>query len=251
MTQRFKGKAALVTGASRGIGFAIARRLVADGARVCLTARKEEALDAAVGELGGPANAIAVAGRADDPAHQATAVRRTVETFGGVDLLVNNTGINPAYGPLLELDLAAARKTFEVNCLAAISWVQQTHRAWMSEHGGAIVNVSSLSASQAAPGMGFYGATKAMLNRITQQLAAELGPGIRVNAVVPGLVKTRFAEVLYQDKEDTLVGAYPLKRLGVPEDIGDTVSFLLSGEASWLTGQLVVVDGGVSLAGAG
>ncbi|GGM97905.1 SDR family oxidoreductase [Streptomyces fuscichromogenes] len=251
MTQRFMGKAALVTGASRGIGFAIARRLVADGARVCLTARKEEALDAAVSELGGPANAIAVAGRADDPAHQADAVRRTVEAFGGVDLLVNNAGTNPAYGPLLELDLAAARKTFEVNCLAAISWVQRVHRAWMGEHGGAIVNVSSLSASQSAPGMGFYGATKAMLNRVTQQLATELGPGIRVNAVAPGLVKTRFAEVLYRDKEDAVVEAYPLKRLGVPEDIGDTVSFLLSSDASWLTGQLVVVDGGVSLAGAG
>ncbi|MFE6822203.1 SDR family oxidoreductase [Streptomyces sp. NPDC057690] len=249
MTQRFKGKTALVTGASRGIGFSIARRLVADGARVCLTARKRDALDAAVTELGGTANAIAVAGRADDSEHQAIAVRRAVEEFGGVDLLVNNTGINPAYGPLLELDPAAARKTFEVNCLAAISWVQQAHRAWMGEHGGAIVNVSSLSATQPAPGMGFYGATKAMLNRITQQLATELGPAVRVNAVAPGLVKTRFAQVLYQDNEDALVEAYPLRRLGVPEDIGDTVAFLLSDEASWMTGQLVVIDGGVSLAG--
>ncbi|MEU9272977.1 SDR family oxidoreductase [Streptomyces sp. NPDC048251] len=251
MTHLFDGKTAIVTGASRGIGFAIARRLVSEGARVCLTARNQTTLDEAVTALGGPANAIAVAGRADDAAHQAAAVQRAIEQFGGLDLLVNNAGINPAYGPLLDLDLGAARKAFDVNCLAAISWVQQAHRAWMGEHGGAIVNVSSLSATQPAPGMGFYGATKAMLNRITQQLATELGPGVRVNAVVPGLVKTRFAEVLYAGKEDQIAEPYPLKRLGVPEDIGDAVAFLLSGEAAWLTGQLIVVDGGISLVGGG
>ncbi|PAK25678.1 3-oxoacyl-ACP reductase [Streptomyces sp. alain-838] len=251
MTQRFKGKTAIVTGASRGIGFAVAQRLVSEGARVCLTARKPEALDEAVTALGGPGNAIAVAGRADDVTHQAATVLRAVDEFGGLDLLVNNVGINPAYGPLMDLDLGAARKTFEVNCLATLSWVQQAHRAWMGEHGGAVVNVSSLSSTQPAPGMGFYGATKAMLNRITQQLATELGPGVRINAVLPGLVKTRFAEVLYRDNEDELVRPYPLKRLGVPEDVGDAVAFLLSEEASWLTGQLIVVDGGISLTGQG
>lgn len=251
MSERFHGKVAIITGASRGIGFATARRLVADGARVCLTGRNDEALDEAVSALGGQSTAIGVAGRADDVAHQEATVKRAIAEFGSVDLLVNNAGINPSYSTLLDLDLNAARKTFEVNCLAAISWVQQAHRAWMGKHGGAIVNVSSVSASQPAPGMGFYGGTKAMLNRLTQQLAFELGPHTRVNAVVPGLVKTRFAEVLYDGNEEELVQPYPLKRLGVPEDIGDVVAFLLSTEAAWMTGQLVAVDGGSSLTGGG
>lgn len=244
---RFEGKAALVTGASRGIGLAIAQRLVAEGARVCLTGRRQEALEEAVAGLDGM-HAIAVAGRADDAEHQDTAVRRTIEEFGGLDLLVNNVGINPAYGPLMDLDLAAARKAVEVNCLAPISWTQQAYRAGMAERGGAIVNVSSVSGTHPAPGMGLYGATKAMLNRITQQLAVELAPGVRVNAVVPAVVKTRFAGALYEGNEDEVAEGYPLKRLGVPDDIGSAVIFLLSDDAAWVTGQLVVIDGGVTLA---
>jgi len=244
---RFAGKTAIVTGASRGIGLAIAERLVADGARVVITARKKEALDEAVAHLGGPGVALGVAGRADDADHQADAVRQSIETFGSIDLLVNNTGINPVYGPLVDLDLDAARKIVEVNCIAAVSWVQQVHRAWMKDHGGAIVNVSSLSSVRTAPGIGFYGASKAMLNSLTELMAVELGPDIRVNGVAPAVVKTRFATKLYEGREDAVVAAYPLKRLGVPEDIGSVVAFLLSDDAAWLTGQTVVVDGGVSL----
>ncbi|MEV0974891.1 SDR family oxidoreductase [Microtetraspora glauca] len=249
MTRRFEGKTAIVTGASRGIGFAIAERLVAEGARVCVTARKQEALDEAVKALGGPGHAIASAGRSDDVEHQEQTVRRTLETFGSVDMLVNNTGINPVYGPMVELDLAAARKIFEVNCLAALSWIQQAHRAWMGEHGGAVVNVSSVAGVKPAPGIGFYGATKAMLTYITQDLAVELAPGVRVNAVAPAVVKTRFAAALYEGREEQVASEYPLKRLGVPEDIGGVTAFLLSEEAAWLTGQVVVVDGGLTLTG--
>jgi len=223
--------------------------LVADGARVCVTARKQEALDDAVTALGGPEHAIAVAGRADDLAHQADAIKATIETFGSIDLLVNNTGISPAYGPLIDLDLEAARKIFEVNCLAALSWVQQAHRAWMGEHGGAVVNISSVAALRAAPGIGFYGASKAMLSHLTQELAVELGPGIRVNAVAPAVVKTRFATALYEGREDEVAATYPLKRLGVPEDVGSVVAFLLSQDAAWVTGQIIVIDGGVTLTG--
>ena len=249
MGNRFEGKAAVVTGASRGIGLAIAERLVADGARVCVTARKQEALDDAVTALGGPEHAIAVAGRADDIAHQADAINATIEAFGSIDLLVNNTGISPAYGPLIELDLEAARKIFEVNCLAALSWVQQAHRAWMGEHGGAVVNISSVAGLRAAPGIAFYGASKAMLSHLTQELAVELGPGIRVNAVAPAVVKTRFATALYEGREDEVAATYPLKRLGVPEDVGSVVAFLLSQDAAWVTGQIIVIDGGVTLTG--
>jgi NAD(P)-dependent dehydrogenase (short-subunit alcohol dehydrogenase family) len=247
LSARFAGKTAIVTGASRGIGLAIAQRLVDDGARVVITARKKDALDAAVEQLGGARQALAVAGRADDPEHQDDAVKQAIATFGSLDFLVNNTGINPVYGPLVELDLAAARKVVEVNCIAAVSWVQQAHRAWMGEHGGAIVNVSSLSSVRTAPGIGFYGATKAMLNSLTELLAVELGQGVRVNGVAPAVVKTRFAAALYEGREDEASRAYPLGRLGVPEDIGSVVAFLLSADAAWITGQTVVIDGGVSL----
>ncbi|MGC3863916.1 SDR family oxidoreductase [Micromonospora chersina] len=247
-SRRFAGRTAIVTGASRGIGLAVAERLVADGARVVVTARKREALDQAVARLGAE-HAIGVAGHADDPDHQAEVVTRAVDTFGSADFLVNNTGINPAYGPLVELDLAAARKVFEVNCLAALSWVQQVHRAWMAEHGGALVNVSSVAGIRPAAGIGFYGASKAMLTHLTQQLAVELGPDVRVNAVAPAVVKTAFATALYEGREEQVAAAYPLKRLGVPTDVGGAVAFLLSEDAAWITGQLLVVDGGLTLTG--
>ncbi len=247
--KRFEGKVAIVTGASRGIGLGIAERLVAEGAKVTITARKPEALEEAAKSLGGPDVALAVAGKGDDPEHQADAIRQTIDTFGSLDLLVNNTGINPVYGPMVELDLAAARKIFEVNCLSALSWTQHAHKAWMGEHGGSIVNVSSVGGLKPAPGIGFYGASKAMLNHITQELAVELGPDIRVNAVAPAVVKTKFATALYEGKEEEVASTYPLKRLGVPEDIGSVVAFLLSDDAAWLTGQIVVIDGGLTLTG--
>ncbi len=251
MTIRLEGKAALVTGASRGIGLGVAERLVAEGAKVCITARKQDALDQAAERLGGRDHAIAVAGRSDDVEHQADAVRQTLAAFGSLDLLVNNTGINPVYGPLVELDLGAARKIFEVNCLAALSWVQQAHQAWMGDHGGSVVNVSSVAGVQPAPGIAFYGASKAMLSHLTRDLAVELGPGIRVNAVAPAVVKTKFATALYEGREGEVAAAYPLKRLGTPSDIGSVVAFLLSEDAGWLTGQVIVVDGGVTLTGGG
>lgn len=246
---RFEGKTAIVTGASRGIGLAIAQRLVDDGARVVVTGRKEAALVEAVETLGGPEVALGVAGHADDADHQAEVVERAVATFGGADLLVNNTGINPVYGPLMDIDLDAARKIVDVNCIAAVSWVQHAHRAWMAEHGGAVVNVASVAGRRPAPGIAFYGASKAMLIHLTEELAVELGPDIRVNAVAPAVVKTRFATALYDGREEEVAAAYPLKRLGVPDDICSVVAFLLSADAGWMTGQTLVVDGGVLLGG--
>src|SRR5205823_3468591 len=136
---------AIVTGASRGIGLGIAQRLVDEGAKVVITARKQAALDAAVETLGGSECALAVAGRSDDVAHQAETVKRAIDTFGSADLLVNNTGITPVVGPMVELPLDAARKIVEVNCFAALSWVQQVHQAWVKEHGGAVVNVNAVA----------------------------------------------------------------------------------------------------------
>lgn len=246
---RFAGKTAIVTGASRGIGLGIAERLVRDGARVVITGRNKEALDEAVEFLGGPAHALAVDGKANDADHQDDTVRQAIESFGGVDFLVNNAGINPTYGPMVELDLDSARRVVEVNCLASLSWVQKVHGAWMKEHGGAVVNISSVTSVRPAPNIGWYGATKAMLNSITELLAVELGPDIRVNGVAPAVVKTKFATALYEGREELVSQAYPLKRLGIPQDIGSVVAFLLSDDAGWMTGQTVVVDGGVTLTG--
>ena len=247
--QGLAGKVAIVTGASRGIGFGIAQRLVEEGAKVCLTARKPESREEAGGALGGERSAIGVAGKADDPAHRAEAVRRTIETFGSVDLLVNNAGINPVAGPLIDFDLGAARKTVEVNALGALAWTQAAYRAWMQEHGGAVVNISSVSGVKPAPMIGLYGASKAMLISLTETLAVELGPSIRVNAVAPAIVKTSFATALYEGREAEVAAQYPMRRLGVPEDVAGAVTFLLSDEAAWVTGQTLTLDGGVTLTG--
>jgi 3-oxoacyl-[acyl-carrier protein] reductase len=249
MSKRFAGKTAIITGASRGIGLAIAERLVTDGARVVITARRQETLAEAVAHLGGPEVALAVAGKADDSQHQEAAVQSAIEAFGSVDMLVNNTGINPAYGPIMDLDLGAARKVVEVNCIAALSWTQHVYRAWMKEHGGAVVNISSVSGVRPAPGIGFYGASKAMLASLTELMALELAPDIRVNAVAPAVVKTKFATALYEGREAEVSATYPLQRLGEPDDVSSAVAFLLSEEASWITGQLVVLDGGLTLSG--
>ncbi|WP_328462248.1 SDR family oxidoreductase [Actinoplanes sp. NBC_00393] len=240
---------AIVTGASRGIGFAIAQRLIAQGARVAVTGRDADALAAAVKELGGPEVAVGVAGKGDDPAHRAAVVDTVRETFGPVTTLINNIGINPAYGPLATLDLNAARKMADVNLIGTLGWVQEALRGGLASSGGSIVNISSVSGVRPAPGIAFYGTTKAALIHLTEELAIELAPKIRVNAVAPAVVKTRFATALYEGREAEVAATYPLKRLGVPEDVSATVAFLCSPEAGWITGQTIVIDGGVTLTG--
>jgi NAD(P)-dependent dehydrogenase (short-subunit alcohol dehydrogenase family) len=249
MTQ-LAGHVAIVTGASRGIGFAIAQRFVAEGAKVCITGRDAGALDTAVKDLGGPDVAIGVAGKGDDADHRAEVVDTVLGAFGPVTLLVNNIGINPAYGPLGTLDLGAARKMLDVNLLGTLGWVQEALRGGLTE-GGSIVNISSISGVRPAPGIGFYGVTKAALIHLTEELAVELAPKVRVNAVAPAVVKTRFATALYEGREEEVAARYPLKRLGIPEDVAGTVAFLCSRDAEWITGQTIVIDGGITLTGAG
>jgi NAD(P)-dependent dehydrogenase (short-subunit alcohol dehydrogenase family) len=241
---------AIVTGASRGIGFAIAQRFVAQGVRVAVTGRDADALEAAVKELGGPEVALGVAGKGDDPAHRAAVVDAVRERFGPVTTLINNIGINPAYGPLATLDLNAARKMAEVNLIGTLGWIQEALRGGLAETGGSVVNISSVSGVRPAPGIAFYGTTKAALIHLTEELAVELAPKIRVNAVAPAVVKTRFASALYEGREAEVAATYPLQRLGNTDDVAGTVAFLCSPDAAWITGQTIVIDGGLTLTGA-
>lgn len=247
MEIRVDGKAALVTGATRGIGLAIAKAFVDSGGSVCITARKQDELDQAVDELG--ERAIAVAGRVDDRDHAETAIAACIAKFGSLDVLVNNAATNPQFGPLADADESAIAKIFKVNLEAPIMWAQIACDAWMREHGGAILNVASVGGIRAEPMIGAYNVSKAALIHLTEQLATELAPGIRVNALAPGLVKTRFARALWEANEQAAAERTPLKRLGEPEDIGAAALFLVSDAASWMTGSTLVIDGGALLGG--
>jgi NAD(P)-dependent dehydrogenase (short-subunit alcohol dehydrogenase family) len=244
------GRVALITGASRGIGYGIAQALVARGDRVCITGRNEDALKEAVERLG-PDRVIGVAGKAHDEAHQAVAVERTMEAFGRVDYLANNAGTNPVYGLLADLDLGVARKVYETNVISALGFAQQTWKAWQKDNGGAILNIASIAGLAPSPFIGAYGISKAAMVNLTVQLAAEMAPGVRVNSIAPAVVKTKFAAALYEGREEEAAAGYPLGRLGVPDDIGGAAAFLLGDQAGWITGQNLVVDGGLFLRAGG
>ncbi|MCZ7415526.1 SDR family oxidoreductase [Streptomyces sp. WMMC897] len=246
MTTPDTGRVALITGGSRGIGYGIARALVARGDRVCITGRNEESLKEAVDALG-PERAMGVAGKARDEAHQAEVVERVMDAWGRVDHLVNNAGTNPVFGPIAELDLDVARKVFETNVVSALGFAQRTWAAWQREHGGTIVNVASIAGVSASPFVGAYGISKAAMINLTLQLAQEMAPGVRVNALAPAVVKTKFAAALYEGREEEAVRRYPLGRLGLPEDIGGAAAFLTSDDSQWITGQTLVMDGGLFL----
>ena len=241
--KRFEGRVALVTGASRGIGFAVAKRLVDEGAKVVITARKADALRAAADDLG---DALWVAGNADDAEHREQMLDLIATELGPLDLFVNNAGINPAYGPLLSIERPAMDKILSTNVVAALDWVRSVVHSGMPA-GAAIVNIASIAGLTPAPGIAFYGVSKAALIALTTQLALELAPGIRVNAVAPAVIKTNFARALYEGREEQVIAGYPLGRLGEPEDVAASVAFLLSSDASWITGQTLVIDGGGSL----
>ncbi|WP_062385693.1 SDR family oxidoreductase [Demequina iriomotensis] len=246
---RFAGRVAVVTGASRGIGLGIARRLADEGASLVLTARRMDGLEEAAASM--PAERVRlVAGRAQDPEHRARAIDVAVRELGGIDVLVANAGINPVYGPLLGLEHDAARKVFEVNVLGTLGWVQAACAAGLGDRAdAAVLLMSSVTGAVPSPGIGWYGVSKAAVAHLAVTLAVELGPRVRVNALAPAVVRTQFARALYEGREDEVAARYPMRRLGLPEDVAAAAAYLCSTEASWITGQVVTLDGGLLAAG--
>lgn len=242
------GKVALVTGASRGIGKAIAASMAEAGAKVMLNSRKQDALEAAAAEMTGEV-AVFAANAGDDDAGQ-RAVQATIERFGGLDILVNNAATNPYYGPTMGVDKARYDKTFQVNLDAPIFWTQAAYEHAMKDKPGVIINIASVGGLRAESGLGVYNLTKAAIIHLTRQLAGEIGPN-RVVGIAPGLVQTDFAAYLVDNFGESLAARLPLERLGDPQDIANLAVFLASDQASWITGETYVIDGGAGVAGSG
>ncbi|MFJ8364115.1 SDR family oxidoreductase [Streptomyces sp. NPDC093984] len=236
------GRTAVVTGASRGIGLAIAQSIAAAGGNVVLTSRSQEAAEAAAAQVGG--TAIGIGAHAVDEEAARRCVELTLERFGSLDILVNNAGTNPAFGPVIDQDHGRFAKIFDVNLWAPVLWTGLATRAWMGEHGGAVVNTASVGGMAFEANIGLYNASKAALIHLTKQLALELSPTVRVNAVAPGVVRTKLAEALWKEHEQAVSAATALGRIGEPADIASAVTFLVSDAASWITGETMVIDGG-------
>lgn len=237
-----KGRTALVVGASRGIGLATAQAFAAAGADVVLTSRSAQSADAAAAEVGGTAIGVGVHAVDEDGARRC--IDDVIERFGGLDILVNNAGTNPAYGRMTDQDHGRFSKTFDVNLWAPLLWSGLAAKAWMADNGGAIVNTASIGGMVAERGIGVYNASKAALIHLTKQLAMELAPAIRVNAVAPGVVRTKLAEALWAEQEQSVAAATPLGRIGEPDDVASAILLLASDGARWITGETLVVDGG-------
>ena len=244
------GKVAIVTGASRGIGLETARVLVDSGAEgVVITSRKSETIESAADQLiesGVPAERVlAVAARADSDEAADETMTRAIERFGAVDILVNNAGTNPSGGPIMSVEMGAIDKTWAVNQRAPLVWSRAAYRHWMEANGGSIVNVASVGGIRPAPFLGAYNVSKAALIHLTHQLAFELAPKIRVNAVAPGVVKTKLSEMLWTADEKAAASTHPLGVLGEPIDVAAAITYLCSDQARWLSGVILPVDGGV------
>ncbi|HZU15383.1 MAG TPA: SDR family oxidoreductase [Candidatus Dormibacteraeota bacterium] len=241
-------RVAIVTGASRGLGAAIAEGLAEHGARVVLSSRKQEDLDREAERLNRrfPGRALAIAAHAGREAELRLLVERTLQELGRIDILVNNAGTNPYFGPLIDADLGVWDKTFEVNLRGYFVLTQLVYRAWMAEHGGVVLNVASTGGLRPSPGLGVYDITKAGVIMLTRQLARELGGRVRVNCIAPGLFRTRFAQALWGNEAilNRVVEANPFGRIGEPAEIAGAAVFLVSDAAAYVNGEVLVVDGG-------
>jgi NAD(P)-dependent dehydrogenase (short-subunit alcohol dehydrogenase family) len=241
---RLEGKVALVTGGSRGIGKAIAHAFAEAGAQVMITSRKAESCEQTARELG--SSVLWEVGHVGHSEDAERVIDATIDRLGGLDILVNNAATNPYAGPTIDVDRARWDKTLEINLSAPLVWTQLAWRRSLKQHGGVVINISSVGGFSTNPILGVYDVTKAALIHLTKQLAAELGPRVRVNAIAPGLIRTDFARALWEgDRGAQVARSYPLERLGEPEDVGAAALYLADDAASgWITGHTIVLDGG-------
>lgn len=240
------GRTALIVGGSAGIGLAIAREFLAAGARVAIVARREQPLAAARQELG--TAVLTYAADASDDAAAARVVDDLVQRCGRLDILVNNAAVDLQAGPLIDMPAADFDAVMRLNLRAPLLWSQRAWRASMKQHGGVILNMASLGGLMLYPGMGAYCASKAALLHLTRALAAELGPGVRVNAIAPGLIRTDMSVAAWRGERGArFASRLPLQRLGEPEDVARSARFLASDAAAWITGETLTIDGGTAV----
>jgi NAD(P)-dependent dehydrogenase (short-subunit alcohol dehydrogenase family) len=248
------GKVALITGASRGIGRAIALRFAEAGARVVVSSRKLEGVGAVAAEIqaaGG--EALAIQAHVGRPEEVGALVSRTVETYGRLDVAVNNAATNPHFGPLLTADEGQWDKILDTNAKGVFRVCQAVVPHMEAQGGGKIINMASVAGLRPSPGMGIYGISKAAIIMLTQVLAMELGQAnIQVNAIAPGIIKTRFSQVLWQTPgiADPVLAHLPLGRFGEPEDVAGLALYLASPASDYVTGGVFLVDGGMNVAAA-
>lgn len=246
-----EGKVALITGASRGIGRAIAQRLAGAGAKVVVSSRKLANVQAVADEIvaaGGEALAVQChVGRPDDVTAM---VARTVDAYGRLDVVINNAATNPHFGPALTADEGQWDKILDTNLKGIFRVCRAVVPQMEKQGGGKIINLASVAGLRPSPGMGVYGVSKAGVIMLTQVLALELGhANIQVNAVAPGVIKTRFSQLLWQTPQiaEPMLGKLPLGRFGEPEDVAGLALYLASPASDYITGGVFVVDGGMNM----
>jgi len=246
MSTNLNGKVALITGASRGIGLAIAHALHDNGAKVVISSRKEENLNEALATFSDHENVAAVVAHVGSRSDADRVVSDTIAKFGSLDILVNNAATNPYFGPLVDISDSQMQKTVEVNQMSIVTHTAAAWHQWMKDHGGVVLNIASIGGLMPEPGIGWYNVSKAAVIHLTKQFSWELAPNVRVNAIAPGLVRTELARELWEKNEEKVVRHIPLKRLGEPDDIASVALALVSDTTSWVTGQTITVDGGTT-----
>lgn len=246
------GKIAIITGASKGIGESIARFFAAYGAKVVISSRKQDSLDELADDIRreSKTEVLPWAANAGDMTQLQNLLDKTIETFGGVDILVNNAATNPVFGPSLECDGLAFDKIMSVNVKAPFEFSKLVHVSMKSRGGGSIINISSVAALTPDPGLGMYSVSKSALNMLTKVLAKEWGvDGIRVNAICPGLIKTKFSQALWQNEAimKRFTGQMPINRIGTVDEIGAMALYLASEASAFTTGAIFTADGGMTI----